>query len=813
MIENLGQDLRFALRTLRKAPTFTLLAVLTLALGIGANSAIFSIVNGVLLQPLPYAQDERIVIIHQETNRGGTQAMPFSVKEIEDYRAQNQTLQEVVEYHSMGFTIWGELEPHRVRTGVVSANFFDVLGVEPMMGRTFQKGEDQHGTPPILVFSYEYWAGRHGSDPDIIGKTFKVNDNIHEVVGVLPPLPQYPRYNDVYMPTSHCPTRSSQGFIDNRNARMMNVFALLKEGSRLEHAERDVAAVARRMASEHSESYPPESGFAARATQLKDELTREARPTFLILLAASGLVLLIACANVANLSLSRLLRREREMALRSALGAGRLRLLRQMITESSLVALGGGLLGLLVAYAGLDLLVDFAARFTPRAPEITVDGRVLLFTLLVSMAAGILFGALPALQPRQDLQKALSDGTRSSSGRGKQRLRQVLVVAQVGVSLVLLAGAGLMVRSFVKLQQVDAGFQPEQVLSMRVGLNFTKFAQSPAGVREARKAFMEKVEEEVRALPGVVSAGIVSVVPLNQQQGMTHEFNIEGRQAGNTPRIATHSFASPDYFRTVGIPLLRGRFFNAGDDAQANRVAIITHSLAQRHFPDQDPVGKRISAAMGDSDWITIVGVIGDIRQYGLDKGPADEIYVPFAQAPFSSRLVVRTAGDPSALAQSLISKVREIDPDQTVDSVQTLEEIRADSVAPARLTTVLTGLLSLLALLITAAGVTGVMALLVGQRTQEIGVRRALGAQSGDILRLVLGQGLVMVVVGCVLGMAGALVLGRFVESLLFNVSAYDPLTLASTSLILLLAALAACYVPARRALGVDPRDALHAE
>ncbi|HSR50250.1 MAG TPA: ABC transporter permease [Acidobacteriota bacterium] len=811
-METFLQDLRFALRTLRKTPAFTLLAVLTLALGIGANTAIFSIVNGVLLQPLPYAEDERIVILHQETNRGGTQSMPFSVKEIEDYREQVQTLAEVVEYHSMGFVIWGDQEPHRVRTGVVSANFFDVLGVEAFKGRTFLKGEDAPGTPPILVLSYDYWAGRLGSDPDIIGKTFKVNDNIHEVVGVLPPLPQYPRDNDVYMPTSHCPTRSSQGFIDNRNARMMQVFALLKEDASVEHAGHEVGSTARRMASQHPDSYPPEAGFSARTSLLKDELTREARPTFLILLAASGLVLLIACANVANLSLSRLLRREREMALRSALGAGRLRLLAQMVTESSLVALCGGLLGLLTAYAGLDLLVDFAARFTPRAGEIGIDATVLLFTLVVSLAAGLVFGALPALQPRQDLQKALSDGTRSSSSRGKQRLRQVLVVAQVGVSLVLLAGAGLMVRSFVKLQQVDAGFKPEQVLSMRIGMNFTKFAQSPDGMRNARKAFMEEVVEEVQALPGVVSAGLVSTVPLNQQQGMSHEFRIEGRQESNTPRIATHSFASPDYFRTVGIPLVKGRFFNAADDAQATPVALITHSLARRHFPDEDPVGKRIASSMG-GDWVSIVGIIGDIRQYGLEKAPADEIYVPFAQAPFSSRLVLRTAGDPSALAQSVIAKVREIDPDQTVDSVQTLEEIRADSVAPARLTTVLTGMLSLLALLITAAGVTGVMALLVGQRTQEIGVRRALGAQSGDILRLVLGQGLGMVLLGCVLGLAGALVLGRFVESLLFNVSAGDPLTLTFTSLILMLVALAACYVPARRALGVDPRDALHAE
>ena len=812
-MQNLIQDSRYAIRTLFKSPAYSIVAIATLALGIGANSAIFSIVNGVLLQPLPYAADHRLVLLQQSAPLAGRDQVAFSVQEIEDYRAQSRTLEEVVEYHNMSFVVWGSMEAHQIRAGVVSANFFDVLGVDAHLGRTFLAGEDQPGTEPILVLSYEYWSGRLGSDPEIIGKPLQVNSQIHTVVGVLPPIPQYPRQNDAYMPTSHCPTRSSPRFRENRSSRMMLVFGRLQPSATPDQSRQEVASIAHRMNQEHPDHYPANAGFMASTIPLKEELTRQARPTFLILLGASGLVLLIACANVANLALARLLRREREMAVRAVLGAGRGRLVRQTITEGTLLALAGGGLGLALAYLGMDLLVEFAARFTPRAPEVGIDLPVLLFTLLVSAGVGIVFGVLPALQPRKNLQAALSEGSaRLSSGLGKQRLRSVLAVAQVAVSLVLMIGAGLMVRSFISLQSVDAGVNPDKVLSMRVGLNFAKFRQSQGGMAGARREFWRVMLERVRALPGVQSAGLVSMVPLNQQEGMEHRIEIEGRPnpEGQPSPTATQNFADPGYFQTVGIPLLQGRFFTDSDDAEAPPVAIITQSMARRYWGDDDPVGQRINN-MGR--WMTVVGVIGDIREFGLDRAPADEMFTSFAQSPFASQLVVRTAADPMDLSQSVIRIVRQIDPDQTVDSVTTLERIRSESMAPARLTTLLVGLFSALALLITAAGLGGVMALTVSQRTHEIGVRRAVGAESGHILRLILGQGLRLTLAGSILGLAGAFLLSRFVESLLFEVAATDPISFFSMPLLLLAVALAACYIPARRAIKQDPVEALYSD
>ena len=808
-----GQDLRYAARGIAANPGYSLVIILTLAMGIGANTAIFSLVNGVLLQPLPYADDARIVLLHQDAPQDGVDNIFFSVQEIEDYRQQSRTLEEVVEYHSMGFIIWGDMEPHQVRTGVVSSNFFDVLGIQAYKGRTFLPGEDAMGTKPILVLSHEYWQGTLGGDPDILGKRFKINDSIHEVIGVLPPIPQYPRQNDVYMPISHCPTRSHPQFIADRSSRMMLVFGRLTPESTPEQSSSEVAGIADRMRQENGQHYESFAGFRASTTPLKEELVRNARPTFLILLGAAGLVLLIACANVANLALSRLLRREREMAVRAALGASRWRLVRQTVTESSLLAVLGGVFGLLLAYAGLGLLVDFAARFTPRAGEVGIDSSVLLFTLLISLTAGIFFGALPALQPGKGLKGSLSEGAgRLSSGQGKQRLRGVLVAAQIAVSLVLLTGTGLMVRSFVALQNVDDGVQPEQVLSMRVGLNFTKFsANGQTDAMTARRVFMERTVERIQSLPGVISAGLVSMVPLNQQQGRERTFTIEGRMEDQgPPRTVTLNHADPGYFRTVGIPLIQGRFFTPSDTAGSPAVGIVTQSLAKRHFPERDPIGQRVSIN-GGRDWATIVGVVGDIREFGLDQEPTDEIFVPFAQAPFSSQLVVRTAGDPMRLSESMISTVREIDPDQTVDSVQTLEQIRSDSIAPIRLTTMLAGLFSMLAILITAAGISGVMALSVSQRTQEIGVRRALGAQSSDITGMVLGYSLRLTVAGAVVGLAAAFFMSRYIESLLFQVSPTDPFTFLFIPGLLIGIALLASYLPARRAVQVDPRDALH--
>ncbi|HSR49616.1 MAG TPA: ABC transporter permease [Acidobacteriota bacterium] len=814
------QDVKYGIRLLARSPVTTLIAVLTLGLGIGANSAIFSVVNGVLLQPLPYEERGRLLIFHQQAP-GAVQPwlrgddMLFSVKELADYRQQCRSFQEVVEYHSRNFVVWGSLQPHQVDVGVVSANFFHALGVKPLIGRTFLPGEDQPGTDPIAVLSHEYWQGRLGGDRDVVGRLIKIDDKMHEVVGVLPAIPEYPRHNDLYMPISHCPSRSSQATMENRDRRMLSVFAVLKPEAGLEQAQADVSSVAARMAQEHPQHYPPEWNFQAHVTPLKEELTREARPTFLILLAVSGMVLLIACANVANLSLSRLLRRRREMAMRSALGAGRARLLRQLVTESSLAALAGGVVGLVMAYAVLDLLVGFAARFTPRAVEISLDWTVVLFTLFVSLAAGVLFGVLPALQLGGRPPEALSGGGRGVAGSSHRRLRQGLVVAQIAVALVLLTAAGLLVRSFGRLNGVDAGFEPHNVLTMRIGLNYAKFRQEAGSeLTPARRAYLQEATRQVRALPGVQAAGLVSLVPLGDAHGHDHFLYIKGRQVEPQalPKVS-HLTAEAGYFKALGIPLLRGRHFSPSDDNQAPEVAIITHSTARRHWPGQNPVGQYISIHQTDDDegWVRIVGVVGDVRRRGLDQEAVDEVFLPFTQAPFASRLVARTRGDPQRLAQAMIEAVRSVDPDQTVDSVVTMEQLRSDSIAPVRLTASLVGLFSLLALAITAAGIAAVMALMVSQLAHEIGVRRALGAHTSHILRLVLGRSLGLTALGCLLGLAAALALGRYLEHLLFQVSPSDPVTLALTCLLVLLAALAASYIPARRALQVDPRRILH--
>ncbi|HEX8184314.1 MAG TPA: ABC transporter permease, partial [Blastocatellia bacterium] len=509
LIEALLQDLRYGLRILIKNPGFTVIAILTLALGIGANTAIFSVIYGVLMRPLPYQDGDYLVHIRQQAPLARVDNMRFSVKEINDYREQNQSLEGIVEHHSMAFILLGLDEPQRVQTGVVSANFFDLLGVKPLLGRTFVAGDDERGADAVLVLSHKYWQKAHGGDPAIIGKAFKMNDRVHTVIGVLPPIPQYPNEEDVYMPTSACPTRSSDDFCANRNARMMSAFGRLKPGMPVEQAQADLSAIANNLQNQYPDSYPANRGYAARVAPLQEELTRQARPTLLILLGTAGLVLLIACANVANLTLARLMRREREMAVRAALGAGRGRLIRQLLTESTLLSLLGGVLGLLLAAGGLHLLVAFAARFTTRASEISIDASVLLFTLVISVATGLAFGLMPAFTSEKNFTASLKEGSgRTTAGAARQRVRNLLIVAQVAVSFMLLIGAGLMMRSLFKLQQVSPGYNPENVLAMRL----TKY-----NTAEQDRDFFNRVLEKIKNQPGVISTSLASTYPMNPQ--------------------------------------------------------------------------------------------------------------------------------------------------------------------------------------------------------------------------------------------------------------------------------------------------------
>ena len=807
----LKQDVAYGLRMMRNNPGFTLTVVLTLALGIGANTAIFSVVRGVLLRPLPYERGNELVLIHQQAPGAGAGDVPFSVKEITDYREQNHTLAGLVEYHSMWFTLLGKKEPERVQTGVVSANFFDVMGVKPLVGRTFLPGEDNLGAPPVLVLSYSYWIHNLGGDPSVLGRTFEMNDKVHTVVGVLPPIPQYPDENDVYMPTSACPFRSRAEFIADRESRMMNAFARLKPGATLAQAREDLGAIASRLQAEYPKSYPQWAGYRATALLLKDELTQQAQHTLLILLGTTGLVLLIACTNVANLSLARLKRREREMAVRTALGASRSRLVRQILTESALLAVIGGAVGLFVAWQGLDLLVAFAAKLTPRAGEIRIDTPVLLFTLLVSLATSFLFGLIAAAPTREDLSAALKEaGGHSTEGSSGHRLRNTLVVAQVALSFTLLIGAGLMTRSLTKLQHVDAGFNADHVLTMSISLNWSKYTNA-----QLRRGFYTPLLERVRALPGVRSAAASMSFPLNDMGPMQGSFRIEGRpiEPGAPEPMTDFQVVSSQYFETVGTPVLRGRAFTDADGADAPAVALVNLSMARHYWSNQDPIGMRISDDDGKK-WITIVGVVGDVRRYGLATPPSDELYLPLPQSPLlGSTLVVRTAGDPASMTRELTSVVHQIDAQQPVAKVRTLEQVRHESLSSPRLTTILLSLFAVLALVITAFGISGVVGLSVSQRTHELGVRMALGATPGNLLRMVLRQGLAPILIGVFLGIAGAVALSRVLSGLLYGVEPLDPFTYVVAAILSLVIATVACVWPARRVTQIQPMIALRNE
>jgi putative ABC transport system permease protein len=802
----LAHDLRFAFRTLRKSPGFTLVALLTLGLGIGANTAIFSMIRGVLLRPLPYREGERLVFLRQSAALAGVQNAGFSAQELADYRSSARTLEGLVEYHSMPFILLGRGEPRRVQTGVVSANFFDVMGVSPVLGRGFRAGEDLPGAEPVLVLSYGFWKTQLGGNPDIVGRTFEMNDRIHTVVGVLPPVPQYPNENDVYMPMSACPFRMAERAREARDVRMLTLFGRLRSGVTLDAAQNELNAAADRMHAQYPQFYRASLGYETKAVSLQNELTHRARPTLLMLLGTAGFVLLIACANVANLSLARLIRREREIALRTALGADRGRIFRQLLTEGALLALAGGLVGLVLARSLLDLLMAFAARFTPRAGEIALDGTVLLFALSLSLLTGLTFAVLPALPSRLNLSGALKDGGATTTGARSSRLRAVLVVAQVAVSVMLLVGAGLMLRSLIALQRVDPGFDTENVLTMTLDLNWSKYNNN-----DLVRGFHSALTNRLETTPGVLATASTMTFPLDGSRAMGFDFVIEGqaKDEGAVPRGVYRS-VSPEYFRVMGIPLVEGRVFTEADGAEVPQVAIVNQTVARRYWGDKSPLGYRISDNNGET-WATIIGVIGDVRQDGLAAQPSDEVYWPFAQAPVrEASFLVRTRADPRSAARLVNDAVHSIDPNQPLANIRALEEVRGEALASPRLTAALIGVFATLALLITAAGLAGVVSFSVSQRTQEIGVRMALGAAKGEVLLMVLREGLGLVVIGLAVGVAGAALLGRLMTSLLYGVGATDPATFGLMAVLLLAVAGVACVAPARRAATVDPMIAL---
>ena len=806
-LDMLMQDVRYALRTLGKNWGFAATVVLTLALGIGANSAVFSIIYGVLLRPLPYQRGDRLVLLQQSNPAAGTSSL-VSIAELYDYREQSGAFAELVEYHTMFFVLLGRGEPERVETGVVSDNFFDTLGVAPLLGRTFVEGEDDLDADAVLVLSYGYWRDSFGADADIIGKVFEMNNRPHTVVGVLPPIPQFPTEVDVYMPTSACPFRANaeRDMAGNHGRfRMLTVFGRLAEGATVARADAEIDAIAGRFASDFPDAYSPERGFDAGVVDLKEELTREARPVLLMLLATAGLVLLIACANVANLSLARVMRRQQEIAVRAALGASRARLMRQLLTESTVLALIGGALGLAFAYVGLDILVQFASRYTPRAAAVGLDGWVLVFTLAVSVGTGLVFGSFPALPGTRDVGGAIKEGTRATT-RGGLRLRRALIVAQVALSFVLLVGAGLTLRSLTRLQAIDPGFDTEQVLTARVSMNWSAY-----GSMMDAHHFLEELTAAVADSPLVRAAALTQTPPYRSRAPFLLPFSIEGRPAEDTqaPPELDSTVITPQYFEVLGISVTRGRVFDSRDEPESTPVAVINETMAALYWTGEDPVGARISTDKRET-WITVIGVVGDTRPYGPATPVTPVFYRPFAQAGMPTWLMIRTVGDPASAAQAVKDIAYALSDANPISDLQPLATLRADAVASPRLTASLLGVFAVLALIVTFIGITGVVAFTITQRTRELGLRMALGAQRPGILSMVVRQEMVQVAAGLVLGIAGAIAFGRLFSGLLFEVQPVDPATFVVVVAVLAAGALVAVVIPARRAVGVNPVIAL---
>ena len=817
-LESLGQDIRYGWRMIARSPGSAAVAVATLALGIGVNSAFFSAVNAILLRPLPFAQENRLLVLRQPAPGAGVEDAQFSPPEVRDLVEQSRTLDTIAEYHNMEFTLLGHGDPIRVRTGVVSASFFDLLGVRAALGRTFLRGEDAHGAAPVLVLSHDFWQNTLGGDPAIVGKTFEMNDKPHLVVGVLPAVPQYPDENDVYMPVTACPFRAGKSWDGNRGGRGLNVFGRLRPGATIVQARRELSVIAARLASRYPDAYPSGARATMEASPLRDELTRNARLTFVILLATAGFVLLIACANVANLTLARLSRRKRELAVRAAIGAGRARILRQLITESTMIALAGGALGIGITALSHRFLVSFASRFTPRAAEIDVDGRVLLFALVVSLATGVVFGAIPALRGTRDLAGSLKESDEGRTAAGGRRGNGLLVVPQVAVSLVLLVAAGLLVKSLVRLSHVDPGFEPENVLTARISLDWSRYTTP-----EKSRAVYDRLLEKIAAFPGVRGAAVASAFPLSGGTPWNSDLGIEGRPAarGAAPPQVYPQIVGPQFFRVVGIPLLRGRSFTeheipaafgSADAPPGPLVAIVNAAFARRYFgSDTAALGHRINIGGEPIRWREIVGVVGDVKQFGLDKPAGDDVYLPYAQGGGSTmRVLIRTGSDPERLSRQLVAAVHALDRTAPVSDVHTLERLKRASLDSPRLTTTLFSGFALLALAIAAAGVGAVTAFSVGQRTREIGIRMALGASKRDVLQMVLRQGMRPVFIGLAIGLGAAFAFARVLTTLLYSVAPTDPVTFVTVSVTLIATAAVACLIPGRRAVRVDPMVAL---
>ncbi|HYE64226.1 MAG TPA: ABC transporter permease [Pyrinomonadaceae bacterium] len=812
-METLWQDIRYGIRMLAKRPGFAAVTVLALALGIGANSAIFSVVNAVLLRPLPFEDPERLVMVWERRPRQNREAGPVAPADFVDWQNQNQVFERMAAYSPAAFNLTGVGEPEQIITHVVTTGFFQVLGVEAAVGRTFLQEVDDPTRERTVVLSQGFWQRRLGGDPNVTGKVLTLDDESYTVIGVMPSDFQFPdSLTQMWVaPKRVLPETSLPGNPDPamlRGMHYLSVIARLKQGVTLEQSQAEMQTIAGRL----EQQYPNENtGHTARVVSLHEQLIGDVRPALLVLLGAVGFVLLIACANVANLLLARATARHREMSIRNALGASRLRLIRQLLTESTLLSLTGGVIGLLLAMWGVDLLIALSPENLPRLREIGLDGRVVGFTLVVSILTGIIFGLAPALQASKlDLNSSLKEGGRGSmEGFGRQRMRGLLIISEVALALVLLIGAGLMIRSFQRMHQVDPGFDPNHVLALQLSLPRSKYTENEQMVN-----FYNQVLGRIATLPGVESVGATWTLPLSGQDA-GRGFEIEGYTPAPDERTnAAFGVVSPRYFQTMKIPVLKGREFADQDTASAPGVVIINEPFARRYFPDGDALGKRLKLRGDDNPWLTIAGVVRDIKHTELTARPRMEMYLPYLQYPFPSmNVVVRTAHDPASLMMAVRKEVWAVDPDQPVANVETMTQLISNSVARARFNTILLGIFASVALILAAIGLYGVISYSVTQRTHEIGIRLALGAQHGDVLRMIVGQGMILVLVGVLIGLAAAFAVTRLMSSLLYGVTATDPLTFAGVSLVLAGVAFLASLIPARRATKVDPMAALRYE
>ena len=807
-METFIQDIRFGIRMLAKEPMFSIIAVITLALGIGANTAIFSVVNGVLLRPLPFKEPDRLMMI-RETKLPQFPEFSVAPGNFLDWKKQNTVFERLVAYKGSSLNLIGTGDPERLRALNVTEGFFAMLGAQPQLGRDFLAEEDQVGHNNVVILSYGLWQRRFSGDPKILNQTITLNRQAYTVIGVMPATFHFGSgENELDLWT---PMAFTEEQAQNHGGHGLAAIGQLKPGVTVDQARAEMSAIAGRLAAQ----YPVDIGWDVKIMPLLEFSVRSIKPALLVLLVAVVFVLLIACANVANLLLARAAGRQKEIATRTSLGASRWRIVRQLLTESLLLSLLGGALGLALAKWGMDLLLTLAPPDLPRLNNVSLDGRALAFTATITLLTGVIFGLVPALQSsKPNLNETMKDAGRGSTEGGRrQRIRSTLVVLEVATALVLLVGAGLMIKSFWQLQKVDPGFNPDNALTVQVSLPKTKYPEESQQV-----AFFQQLIERVATLPGVQSAGAGHVVPLSGNDFVL-AFEIDGRpplQPGVTQSTNYYS-VSADYFKAMGIPLRRGRVFTERDIKDSPRVAVINETMAKKIFPDEDPIGKRITfdnRQKGNPEWYEIVGIVGDVKQYGLDQVTTMQTYEPYIQQTFPyMTLVVRTTGDPTNLNAAIRSEVLKLDKEQPTTNFKTLNEFFSISIAQQRFSVVLLGVFAVVALLLSAVGIYGVLSYAVTQRTHEIGIRVALGARRRDVLRLVVGRGLLLTVIGVAGGLGAAFALTRLMASLLFGVTATDAVTFASVASLLLAVALLACYIPARRATKVDPLVALRYE